>query len=142
MLILQELLNKKTCFSCLIVIIRIYYVHNKKALIFSASQLSTHTVITVFWVVYTEQQRTTVLELLGCYKSRTNCRAIIVVLSLFIVNEKVIIKELLFILIMLGIVGTKYRVHNRRMFILREFLIRELNIYRFNGGLQYTVDSA
>ena len=31
------------------------------------------------WVVYTEQQRTIVLELLGCYISRTDCRAITMV---------------------------------------------------------------
>ena len=43
-------------------------------------------------------------------------------------NEKFIIKELLFVLSILGIVGTKYRIHDRIRFILREFLMRELDI--------------
>ena len=37
-------------------------------------------------------------------------------------------KRNLFILSILGIVGTKYRVHNKRMFILRESIISEPNI--------------
>ena len=33
-----------------------------------------------------------------------------------------------------GVVGTKYRVHNKRMFILREFIISELYIIQIQWG--------
>ena len=56
-----------------------YDVHNKKTHIFWFIISDPDCNYESLWVVYTEQQRTIVLELLGCYISRTDCRAITMV---------------------------------------------------------------